>query len=317
MPLNTSTLRPLHIAAMPPTRPATILFLRCWVTAKLTVGWLASMPNSAAWATWRWIAAVSRNALAGMHPRLRHVPPRASSSTIATLTPADAAYRAAEYPPGPPPMMTRSNCSAVGITSLGLAARSAPTCPVHGSARGSGRGPPPRARYDGVSSQRTCSSPRRYSSTRLDPRPTPRSNVERARRASRRSSRRRRRPRRGRPRAPRPGTTSRKAVGAVVVVDAAELDGHDGRRPSLGEPVDGDRHVADLDRLADAPPASAGRPGRRCAAAGRRRRRGSRSRTRWPAAAGCGSSRRAGYGSPTPRRPSPLGTAARQPKAHS
>ena len=38
MPLNTSTLRPLHIAAMPPTSPATILFLRSWVTAKLTVG---------------------------------------------------------------------------------------------------------------------------------------------------------------------------------------------------------------------------------------------------------------------------------------
>ena len=38
MPLNTSTLRPLHIAAMPPTSPATILCLRAWVTAKLTVG---------------------------------------------------------------------------------------------------------------------------------------------------------------------------------------------------------------------------------------------------------------------------------------
>ena len=37
-PLNTSTLRPLHIAAMPPTSPATIFCLRCWVTAKLTVG---------------------------------------------------------------------------------------------------------------------------------------------------------------------------------------------------------------------------------------------------------------------------------------
>ena len=91
MPLKTSTLRPLHIAPMPPTRPATIFCLRCWVTAKLTVGSLASMPNSAAWATWRWTAAVSRNALAGMQPRLRHVPPRASSSTMATWTPADAA----------------------------------------------------------------------------------------------------------------------------------------------------------------------------------------------------------------------------------
>ena len=90
-PLNTDTLRPLHMAAMPPTRPATIFCLRAWVTAKFTVGWLDSMPKSPAWATWRYTAAVSRNALAGMQPRLRQVPPRASISTIATLTPADAA----------------------------------------------------------------------------------------------------------------------------------------------------------------------------------------------------------------------------------
>ena len=81
---------------MPPTRPATIFCLRAWVTAKLTVGRLASMPNSAAWSTWRFTAAVSRNALAGMHPRLRQVPPRASFSTRATFMPADAAYSAAE-----------------------------------------------------------------------------------------------------------------------------------------------------------------------------------------------------------------------------
>ena len=116
------------------------------------------MPNSAAWATWRWIAAVSRNALAGMQPRLRHVPPSASRSIIATLTPADAAYRAAEYPPGPPPMMTRSNCSAVRITSLGLGALGA-TCPftvAPGAQAASSAAP-----YGGVSSHRTCSSPRR------------------------------------------------------------------------------------------------------------------------------------------------------------
>ena len=53
------------------------------------------MPNSAAWATWRWTAAVSRNALAGMHPRLRQVPPSISFSITATFRPADAAYNAA------------------------------------------------------------------------------------------------------------------------------------------------------------------------------------------------------------------------------
>jgi hypothetical protein len=71
------------------------LFLRACVTAKLTAGELASMPNSPAWATCRYTAAVSRNALAGMHPRLRHVPPSRSFSTSATFTPADAAYSAA------------------------------------------------------------------------------------------------------------------------------------------------------------------------------------------------------------------------------
>ena len=96
VPLNTSTLRPLLIAAMPPTSPATSLFLRSWVTAKSTLGGLALMPNSAACWTWRYTAAVSRNALAGMQPRLRQVPPSASRSIIATLTPAEAAYRAAE-----------------------------------------------------------------------------------------------------------------------------------------------------------------------------------------------------------------------------
>ena len=95
-PLNTSTLRFLHIAPMPPTSPATIFCLRCWVTAKLTFGELASIPKSAAWSTWRYTAAVSRNALAGMHPRLRHVPPRASFSTNAAFIPADAAYSTAE-----------------------------------------------------------------------------------------------------------------------------------------------------------------------------------------------------------------------------
>ncbi len=90
-PLNTSTLRFLHIDAMPPTRPATIFCLRFWVTAKLTFGELASMPKSAAWSTWRYTAAVSRNAFAGMQPRLRHVPPRASISTSAAFIPAEAA----------------------------------------------------------------------------------------------------------------------------------------------------------------------------------------------------------------------------------
>ena len=90
-PLKTSTLRFLHIDATPPTSPATSFCLRCWVTAKFTFGGLASIPKSAAWSTWRYTAAVSRNAFAGMQPRLRQVPPRASISTSAAFMPAEAA----------------------------------------------------------------------------------------------------------------------------------------------------------------------------------------------------------------------------------
>ena len=77
------------------TMPSTIFCLRAWAVAKLTVGALDSMPKSAAWATWRCTAAVSRNALAGMQPRLRQVPPIMFISTMATSRPADVAYSAA------------------------------------------------------------------------------------------------------------------------------------------------------------------------------------------------------------------------------
>ena len=80
-------MKPLRLLTM----PSTIFCLRAWATAKLTTGADDSMPNSAAWATWRWTAAVSRNALAGMHPRLRQVPPIDPFSTTATLSPAEVA----------------------------------------------------------------------------------------------------------------------------------------------------------------------------------------------------------------------------------
>ena len=51
VPLNTVTLRDLHNPPMPLTSPSTILALRACVVAKLTAGALASIPNSAAWAT--------------------------------------------------------------------------------------------------------------------------------------------------------------------------------------------------------------------------------------------------------------------------
>ena len=76
--------RPFH-------RFSTTFCLRLWLTAKSTGGEPASMPKSLAWATWRLTDAVSRNDLAGMHPRCRQVPPTLSFSTNATDIPADAA----------------------------------------------------------------------------------------------------------------------------------------------------------------------------------------------------------------------------------
>ena len=81
------------------TTPSTIFCLRACATAKLTAKLTAdaapsidcSIPNSAAWLTWRCTAAVSRNALAGMQPRFRQVPPMTPFSIKATFSPAEVA----------------------------------------------------------------------------------------------------------------------------------------------------------------------------------------------------------------------------------
>ena len=52
-------------------------------------------PCSAAWLTVRNTSAACSSDLAGMQPRCRHVPPTFSFSTIATDSPAEAAYSAA------------------------------------------------------------------------------------------------------------------------------------------------------------------------------------------------------------------------------
>ena len=94
MPLNTSTLRPLHIAAMPPTSPATIFCLRCLghgeVDGRRGLDAELGGVGDVAVDRRRLEERLGRDA-----PRLRHVPPRASFSTIATFTPAEAAYSAA------------------------------------------------------------------------------------------------------------------------------------------------------------------------------------------------------------------------------
>ena len=117
--MNTSTLRPLHIAAMPPTRPATMPCLRSWVRAKLTLGVrLASMPNSAAWSTWRLhgrrleerlrrdAAAVQAGAAERIHLDQRH------------LEAGRCAVQRSAVTAGPPPITTRSNWSLIDIHGI-------------------------------------------------------------------------------------------------------------------------------------------------------------------------------------------------------
>ncbi len=91
MPVTVVILR-LFISVWRPFQSwLTTFCLRAWLTAKSTVGCSAWMPNSLAPATVRNTLAVSRNCLAGMQPRCRHVPPTLSFSTTATESPAPAA----------------------------------------------------------------------------------------------------------------------------------------------------------------------------------------------------------------------------------
>ena len=89
---------------------STFLFLDAIITSRskstlsmvmpcLEKSWLASWKR---WLEWR-------RALDGMHPTLRHVPPRVPRlSTHAVFRPSCEALMAATYPPGPPPTTTRS-----------------------------------------------------------------------------------------------------------------------------------------------------------------------------------------------------------------
>ena len=58
------------------------------------------------------------SALDGMQPTLRQTPPSRSRSTSVTVRPAAAARSAAEYPPGPPPMTSRSTPVATSPTTI-------------------------------------------------------------------------------------------------------------------------------------------------------------------------------------------------------
>jgi hypothetical protein len=69
--------------------------LRAIVTDQSRPGWSASTPNSFAFATCRYVDAVSSSSFAGMQPTWRQVPPTFLFSIIPMSSPADPPYRAA------------------------------------------------------------------------------------------------------------------------------------------------------------------------------------------------------------------------------
>ena len=77
------------------------------------------MPKSLAWSIKCLTSAERNKALVGMHPQLRQIPPKFSRSTTAAFSPNWLARIAATYPPGPPPITTRSkSCSAMDLSFL-------------------------------------------------------------------------------------------------------------------------------------------------------------------------------------------------------
>src|SRR4029453_5680735 len=112
VPLIQSFLFFLNSISMPPVRPAIILSLRA-CTAGMSIETAApSMPvspHSFADCAIFSACACSSNALVGMQPQIKQVPPSACCfSTTATLRPSCAARIAATYPPVPAPITTTS-----------------------------------------------------------------------------------------------------------------------------------------------------------------------------------------------------------------
>ena len=113
--------------------------LRASTADQSRLGSPAPTPNSPALATVRYTEAASRSSLAGMQPTCRQVPPTLFFSTTPTSRPALAPYRAAAYPPGPPPM-TIASCAESLTEPPNLPSLSA-TLPGHGAFRTRPSGP--------------------------------------------------------------------------------------------------------------------------------------------------------------------------------
>ena len=93
-----------------PNALTTLSFLY-WAFLKSRVASPAAIPHSWAFSIWESRLALRSRALVGIQPVLRHTPPSRPSSTRQVFAPPLAARKAAEYPPGPEPIMAKSNSS--------------------------------------------------------------------------------------------------------------------------------------------------------------------------------------------------------------
>ena len=133
-PFAHSTPFALKRPATPPVICLTTPFFHSTAWPKSSSGAETFTPNLAKTSpAWCSACAVCTQALVGMHPTRRHVPPSSGScSTQTVFAPSCAARIAAVYPPGPPPRTTTSTSISAPQSVVGFDSSSAAI--VHASA---------------------------------------------------------------------------------------------------------------------------------------------------------------------------------------
>src|SRR5690554_5454691 len=94
---------------MPLLIPAATPLLRWIISPKLALTSPTEMPYSAEWLIYSKTCALLSNALVGIQPQLRQIPPSSAASMTAVFKPNCEAQITATYPPGPLPTTITSN----------------------------------------------------------------------------------------------------------------------------------------------------------------------------------------------------------------
>ncbi len=115
LPVTTSTLCPRKRPAIPRLNFATTSFFRSAILAKSKFTLSAVTPKPSLCNICSKSSALCKNAFVGIHPLLRHVPPKSLFSTRIVLLPSCDARIAAIYPPGPPPITATSQSNSESI----------------------------------------------------------------------------------------------------------------------------------------------------------------------------------------------------------